>query len=102
MRSTNSDVLMENASRTVGNATGTWVALMEATNQQLSVGQTVRTWKVAGLPATMGNASRAVGNATGMGSRIALMAATRLKKHVPETAPRDTSNATVANASGAV
>ena len=82
MRSTNSDVLMENASRTVGNATGTWVALMEATNQQLSVGQTVRTWKVAGLPATMGNASGAIGNATGTG--IAVMAATKIHLSVAE------------------
>ena len=84
MRSTNSDVLMENASRTVGNATGTWVALMEATNQQLSVGQTVRTWKVAGLPATMGNASRPVTNV--MESGLALMVATNQKIHAETTA----------------
>ena len=84
MRSTNSDVLMENASRTVGNVTGTWVALMEATNQQLSVGQTVRTWKVAGLPATMGNASRPVTNV--MESGLALMVATNQKIHAETTA----------------
>ena len=73
---------------------------MGATNQQLYVGQTARTWRVAGLPTTMGNASRAVGNAMEAGLTVQ-MEATRLLRDVPETALRDTSNATVGNAPGA-
>jgi len=46
---------------------------------------------------TMGDASRIVGNV--MEVPTVQMEATRLLRHVPKTAPRDTSNATVVNAS---
>ena len=48
----------------------------------------------------MENASRDFGNATGR--EIVLMGATRLLRHVPKTAQRNTTNATVDNASGLV
>ena len=54
-----------------------------------------------GSDVTMGNASGPGTNAM-EAVLTALMVATRLLRDVPETAPRDTSNATVANVSWAV
>ena len=77
-----SNVTLVNANRAVTNATGSRIALMGATIQRQYVGQTVRRWKVVGLPATMVNASLAVTNATGTG--IAVMAATKIHPSVAE------------------